>query len=320
MSKEPKISVIVPVYKAEKYLHKCVDSLLAQTFTDFEILLVDDGSLDKSGEICDEYAEKDSRIRVFHKGNGGVSSARQCGLDNARGEYVIHADPDDWVEANMLEELYAKAKEEDADMVICDFYEEYLKTGFIKHIKQSPVELEPDAILKELLHQQLHGSCCNKLVKRICYNLYRIKFPMELQCNEDLYVNIALLKNKINVVYYPKAFYHYIHEINDNSLTEAVKPFNERLKHKELFCKLMSDHKYYYLCEQIIVTNFVYSIFKYGYFSSSEFKDKMYVYRNIVISNKNIALYNRLKLYLSCIGFYKPMFFFHNILKEHLIC
>ena len=84
----PKISVIVPVYKAEAYLHRCVDSLLAQTFTDFEVLLVDDGSPDRSGEICDEYARKDRRVRVFHKENGGVSSARNMGLDNARGEYV----------------------------------------------------------------------------------------------------------------------------------------------------------------------------------------------------------------------------------------
>ena len=118
----PLVSVIVPVYKAEAYLHKCVDSLLAQTMTDFEVLLIDDGSPDRSGAICDEYAAKDSRIRVFHKENGGVASARQVGIENVRGEYTIHADPDDWVEPTMLEELYAKAKEDDADMVICDYY------------------------------------------------------------------------------------------------------------------------------------------------------------------------------------------------------
>lgn len=104
MNKVPKISVIVPVYKAEAYLHRCVDSIIAQTFTDWELLLVDDGSPDRSGDICDEYASKDARIRVFHKENGGVSSARQKGLDEAIGEYTIHADPDDWVEPTMLEE------------------------------------------------------------------------------------------------------------------------------------------------------------------------------------------------------------------------
>lgn len=97
---QPKISVIVPVYNVEKYLRRCIDSILAQTFTDFEVLLIDDGSTDTSGKICDEYAEKDNRVRVFHKKNGGVSSARNKGLDNARGEWICFVDADDWLYNN----------------------------------------------------------------------------------------------------------------------------------------------------------------------------------------------------------------------------
>lgn len=104
----PKISVIVPVYKAEKYLHRCVDSILAQTFQDFEVILIDDGSPDKSGEICDEYAKKDSRVRVFHKENGGVSSARNLGLDNAKGEWVYFIDADDILYTDSLQTLFSK--------------------------------------------------------------------------------------------------------------------------------------------------------------------------------------------------------------------
>lgn len=100
----PKISVIVPVYKAEQYICRCVDSILAQTFTDFELLLIDDGSPDNSGAICDEYAAKDSRIKVFHKENGGVSSARNLGLDNATGEWVYLADADDFLEIELFKE------------------------------------------------------------------------------------------------------------------------------------------------------------------------------------------------------------------------
>ena len=99
----PKISVIVPVYNEEKYLRRCIDSILAQTFTDFELLLIDDGSKDKSGEICDEYAEKDLRVRAFHKLNGGVSSARNIGLDKARGEWICFVDSDDYVNNIFLE-------------------------------------------------------------------------------------------------------------------------------------------------------------------------------------------------------------------------
>lgn len=99
----PKISIIVPVFNAEKYLHRCIDSLLAQSFTNFELLLVDDGSSDRSGEICEEYAEKDSRVLVFHKKNGGVSSARNLGLDNAKGEWVTFVDSDDFVYESFLD-------------------------------------------------------------------------------------------------------------------------------------------------------------------------------------------------------------------------
>ena len=102
----PQISVIVPVYNTEKYLHRCIDSILAQTFTDFELLLIDDGSTDNSGTICDEYATKDSRVRVFHKKNGGVSSARNLGVDNAKGEWVTFVDSDDCVPQNGSALLY----------------------------------------------------------------------------------------------------------------------------------------------------------------------------------------------------------------------
>ena len=97
MIDRPKITVIIPVYNAESTLRRCLDSILAQTFTDFECLLINDGSKDRSGEICEEYANKDSRVRVFHKENGGVSSARNVGLDNARGEWITFCDSDDTV-------------------------------------------------------------------------------------------------------------------------------------------------------------------------------------------------------------------------------
>ena len=126
----PKISVIVPVYNTEKYLHRCIDSILSQTFTDFELLLINDGSKDGSGAICDEYAAKDNRVRVFHKENCGVSSARNLGLDNVQGEWVLFVDSDDWMELTMLAKMYHAAIENNADCVYCDF----------NFVKQSGVE------------------------------------------------------------------------------------------------------------------------------------------------------------------------------------
>lgn len=105
----PKISIIVPVYKVEKYLHRCLDSIVAQTFTDWECILVDDGSPDGSGKICDEYAEKDGRFKVFHQENQGVSAARNKGLDNAKGEWIGFVDSDDWVSKEYFQIDYPKS-------------------------------------------------------------------------------------------------------------------------------------------------------------------------------------------------------------------
>ncbi|MBR2888823.1 MAG: glycosyltransferase family 2 protein [Oscillospiraceae bacterium] len=115
----PKISVIVPVYKVEPYLHRCVDSVLNQTFTDFELILVDDGSPDNCGAICDEYAEKDPRVRVIHKENGGVSSARNAGLDAARGEFVAFLDGDDSWDDMFLSVMITAAEQGQRDLVSC---------------------------------------------------------------------------------------------------------------------------------------------------------------------------------------------------------
>lgn len=113
----PLVSIIVPVYNAEKYLNRCIDSILSQTMTDFELLLIDDGSKDESGCICDEYAEKDARVRFFHKPNGGVSSARNLGLDNAKGKWITFVDADDRCSCNYLEHLLSKV-DDDTDLII----------------------------------------------------------------------------------------------------------------------------------------------------------------------------------------------------------
>ena len=142
----PKISVIVPVYNAEKYLQRCIDSILNQTFPNFELLLIDDGSKDQSGEICDEYAKKDSRVKVFHKENGGVSSARNVGIDNAVGEYICFCDSDDWVEKTWLLSFFERMC--DNDMLITSFniYENEKKVEFKSFVSLSDKRL----IIKEL--------------------------------------------------------------------------------------------------------------------------------------------------------------------------
>ena len=118
---KPKISVIIPVYNVEKYLNRCVDSILNQSLQDFEIILVNDGSTDSSPKICDEYAQQDERIRVIHKQNARVAAARNDGIKVAQGEFISLIDSDDWIEPTMLEEMYSTATQFGCDFVMCDF-------------------------------------------------------------------------------------------------------------------------------------------------------------------------------------------------------
>lgn len=214
------ISIIVPVYKAEAYLNRCVNSILAQTYTDWELLLIDDGSPDNSGKLCDEYATQDARIRVFHKLNGGVASAREVGMQNALGEYSIHVDPDDWIDADTLQTLHDKAKESDADLILYDFLLEY--KGRQEIDRQEPKSLEPSSCFRQLMAQELHGSLCNKLIRTELYRKYNLHFPEGMICWEDLYICCAIMIHDVRVAYIPKAFYHYDFFTNGNSMVRKT--------------------------------------------------------------------------------------------------
>lgn len=316
MNSNPKVSVIVAVYKAENYLRRCVDSLLAQTFIDFEVLLVDDGSPDRSGEICDEYAAKDSRVRVFHKKNEGVSATRQFGIDHALGEYTIHADPDDWVEPTMLEELYAKAKEENADMVICDFYENiYGKEESIR-ICQQPEALDHTTVLKNLF-QQAHGGCWNKLLRRACYNKYGVHFDLKLSFCEDLYFNASLLLYPLKVAYLPRAFYHYVQNLNPNSLAYSYNEscFQYDVMLKEKFCRLLVQTSVYPVCEMRLSYLVVYRAYEGRVFSSREFKKRCEPYRKLAIQGCP-SLLMKIRFYLACHGFYSLVYRLHSYIVK----
>lgn len=220
---KPKISVIVAVYKAETYLSRCLDSILAQAFTDWEAILVDDGSPDRSGEICDEYASRDPRFKVIHKENGGVASARQAGIDHASGEYSIHCDPDDWTEPIWLSVLYDKALEDDADMVISDFYKETHDKPS-QYLCQKPKDNAVSSVLSQLVGGRLCGPLWSCLIKTSLYSVHDIKFPLNLSCCEDIYVVTAMLIHSGRITYVPKALYHYDVSINTNSLSGKSDP------------------------------------------------------------------------------------------------
>lgn len=217
--KNPEISIIIPVYKAEAYLSRCIDSIITQTFTDWELLLINDGSPDRSETICKDYAKKDIRIRVFNKPNEGVASARELGIQHANGKYSIHIDPDDWVEKDFLEALYYKALEKNTDMTMCDFIMEY---GHSRQIDSQKPSMNPHEFLYQLLNQNRHSSLCNKLIKTELYHRYQLHFPTEMICWEDLYICCTMLIKGCSIDYVPKALYHYDFHSNSNSMVRKV--------------------------------------------------------------------------------------------------
>ncbi|MCQ2174933.1 MAG: glycosyltransferase [Bacteroidales bacterium] len=232
-----KISIIVAVYNAADYLKRCLDSIKKQSFKDWECLLVDDGSTDSSGEICDNFSREDSRFRVFHKKNGGVGSARRVGIDNASGTYSIHFDADDWAEPEMLSTLYSTAVREDADMVICDYFEDIGNRSRI--IRQDPGRLTNKNIIRGLSHK-LHGSCWNKLISLDCYKQFGLNFTDGIDFGEDRLMLHKLLSNPMKISYCPQAFYHYMRYEDKQT---ATNDFSESMVKKKIhFLSLVAEY------------------------------------------------------------------------------
>lgn len=219
-----KVSVIVPVYNVEKYIERCARSLMEQTLDDIEYIFVDDCTPDHSMDILEkvlmEYPERRMHTKIIHhKKNAGSATVRNTGLNNATGDYVIHCDSDDWVDKNMYEMMYLKAKETDADIVTTDYYEEHLKRSIIR--KQAYPNNPIDCIRK-MLSGDLHCGIWNKLVKREIYRKNDIHFPDGINMWEDVLTTIPLFYHALKIVYLPEAYYHYV-QYNADSYTKCMK-------------------------------------------------------------------------------------------------
>lgn len=224
------ISIIVPVYKVEKYLSACIDSILAQTYTKFELILINDGSPDNSGKICDEYARKDSRIKVIHQANSGVTKARATGINQASGTFVTFVDPDDYIPKDSIEILYSGISP-DVDIVV----------GKIENTNDSPIndsEPETTEILNiesftSLQLSQYHIGATAKLFRKDLFNGFILDIPREIVRGEDWIMNIRLCFNSTRSVRIINKIV-YVYTIHATSITHRFKP---DLNYEELFFK-----------------------------------------------------------------------------------
>lgn len=214
------ISVIVPVYNVEKYLERCVKSIAAQTYKDLEILLIDDGSTDKSGEMCDDFQQTDSRIKAFHKQNGGLSDARNYGIEHSAGEFISFVDSDDYIDEKMLETLHRLITENDADLAVCSAMDvfEGKEVTQVKEIKE--FNLNKVESYKYMLRGDGIPSACNKLYKR--QTVGNVKFPVG-KLYEDGFFTPQILKKVEKTAVTSKPMYYYFRRAD--SIT--TKPFRK---------------------------------------------------------------------------------------------
>ena len=232
----PKISVIVPIYNVENYLQRCVDSILSQSFIDFELLLINDGSPDNSGKICDEYAEKDNRVRVFHKPNGGVSSARNLGLDNALGEWIAFVDSDDYVDVDYLQELHSFALAYSADFVVMRYPNSVQTSNRVNYLTFKEFNL----LFTD--YQMYHGpGPVAKLFKANLIAHKCLRFKLGVEHGEDsIFVFQYLLETKDVVLIISEKYL--VERNRPGSLSKTISSFESELLGKREFegiCALM---------------------------------------------------------------------------------
>lgn len=261
----PRISVITPVYKVENYLRKCVDSILAQTFTDFELFIVDDGSPDNCGKIADEYEKQDSRIHAIHKENGGAPSARNAGIEKTTGEYYYFPDSDDWLEPTYLQELYDEAEKTGAELVISGFVMEYYENNKNKSYAVSMPEANYNnqQLVRSNLHKYFNNMMMavpwNKLYKASYIEKHGLRFP-NLKW-DDLHFNMDVIMDIEKVAISNSTGYHFF---RSRPGSETTTVFDGMLykKRKEQFEHILSVYKHWGVKGKEITSTI------YGYYAS----------------------------------------------------
>ncbi len=247
------ISIIIPVYNAQEYIEECVKSVLSQTYKDIELLLINDGSTDKTGEMLDLFPEKDERVRVFHKENGGTHTARNLGLDNAKGEYVMFMDPDDWLSLDTVEKLTEKIKEYDLDEIRFNYIREFKDVSLKKENKFLKESLYSNDECRELFRQTVglvDGELRNpenlNFLASVCFGAYRksiitennIRFfnIREIGTFSDGLFNIEFSKHLKKFLFLDEGFYHY----RKTNTSSATKNYRENFMKKQalLFDKI----------------------------------------------------------------------------------
>lgn len=323
MSNQPCISVIVAVYNVEQYVAQCCHALFAQTLENLEFVFIDDGSQDNSLDVVRsvllEYPDRFHQVKIIeHEKNLGISKTRKDGVKNATGEYIIHCDPDDWIELNMYEKLYSKAISENADMVICDLW--YHNADEASYGTERPKELSAKSILASCLyaqHPQMHCYLWNKLIKSFYY--HAVEWPENISFCEDVIACSQILSNSsLKISYVNQALYHY--RIRESSLSKRQYTKQNIENDYEvislLYSHLEGDPELYRIWQACVP---FYMLGTFGssrrLFSNKEYKDKYRRYRNCIWQNKSLSAWFKLLFYFATYNYFLSFALFKGGLK-----
>lgn len=313
-----KVSVIVPIYNSEKRINKCIDSIINQTYRNLEIILVNDGSIDKSEAICKEYANNDKRIKYIFQSNKGVSSARNNGVTNATGDYLLFVDSDDYIDLDMIEILINNASEE-CDLIIFGFKELYY-TGNTELLLGSYASKESFIcsvvdfvkIFGQLYELRLLSAPWNNLFSRKIIENHNIKFIEEVSYGEDTLFNLKYYNACTEVCILDKTFYNYLHSSGDSLSRKFNKDNYDTINFMyDEIRKLLLKHSMYHSCNKIIIErSYFYHIFKYieGAIGNLNFKEIYTLCRNTVynqvIEDASILLKHEKNISISTLSFF----------------
>ncbi len=234
--KEWKISIIVPVYNVENYIEQCIKSILEQTYNNIEVILVNDGSTDRSGEICEHWAAKDKRITYIKQDNNGISSARNRGLDICSGEHILFVDSDDHIHPRMCERLLEIQKDTNADIVLCEAYIE-TETGLVQDKHEAYKNMNTQEFIHGILMDEVVNSVWRKLYKKELWS--EVRFPEGIYF-EDLYIHPQIFLKAKKIVYTPEPLYFY-NRVNYDSATSKKNDFNAYLRYSKF--KAYEEHE-----------------------------------------------------------------------------
>ncbi len=319
----PKVSIVIPVYNVEKYIERCVRTLFAQTLDDLEYIFVDDCSPDNSSDVMlkvlEEYPVRKPQVKLIrHEINQGVSQSRQDGVEAATGEYIIHCDPDDWVELDMYEQLYTKAKETNADLVLCDYYE--VTNGEILTLKkQKPDKLKSEDLLAGISGKnktKLQGSLWNKLIKsELCKN---IRFIPDINFCEDVCYLFQILNKRLNIRYCNTGLYYYMTFRTDSAINQmSQKCFEESIKLIKTIelLSLDSSNEYMFCCNSFIIEILCNRVFDSASIGAREFNRRFKKYIGYLSYNRVVSKKRKLMFIISLFGLYPFIKYIYSNIK-----